>query len=145
MSTKELQEKVTDVMNRWQVIEDASVKSTSKVIEQTKNPVIKMVMEIIKRDSQMHHQIQQMIIDTLEKEAVAINPDELSDVWDLIEKHINLEKKTIELATEAKKALKGTQMVVQEYLLDYLTIDEEKHEKILASLSTIKRGMYPYG
>ena len=36
-------------------------------------------------------------------------------------------------------------MVVQEYLLEYLLIDEKKHNKILDTLGTIKKGMYPYG
>ncbi len=29
--------------------------------------------------------------------------------------------------------------------LDYLLIDEEKHNKIMETLETIKKGMYPYG
>ncbi|MBW1873760.1 MAG: hypothetical protein JRJ19_16985, partial [Deltaproteobacteria bacterium] len=61
------------------------------------------------------------------------------------EKHIELEKKTVQFANEALAALKGKKMVVQEYLLDYLLIDEEKHNKVLKSLETIKKGMYPYG
>jgi len=36
-------------------------------------------------------------------------------------------------------------MVVQEYLIDYLLADEEKHNQVLENLSTIKKGMYPYG
>lgn len=36
-------------------------------------------------------------------------------------------------------------MVVQEYLLDYLLIDEEKHNKVLETQGIIKKGIYPYG
>ena len=145
MSTKEVQEKIVDNMKRWQKIENASVASTGKVIEKTENPVVRMIMEIIQRDSQMHYRIQEMIADSLESKTITLSPDELSSVWDLIEKHIQLEEKTVELANEALSALKGKKMVVQEYLLDYLLIDEEKHNKVLASLETIKNGMYPYG
>ena len=145
MTTKEVQEKIVDNMRRWQKIENASVASTGNVIENTENPLVRMVMEIIQRDSQMHYRIQEMIADSLESKTITLTPDELEKVWDLIEKHINLEKKTVELANEALGALKGKKMVVQEYLLDYLLIDEEKHNKILASLETIKKGMYPYG
>jgi hypothetical protein len=49
------------------------------------------------------------------------------------------------MAEKALSALKGKKMVVQEYLLDYLLIDENKHNKILDTLGTIKKGMYPYG
>lgn len=145
MSTKEIQEKIIDNMHRWQKIENASVASTGEVINKTDNPIIRLVMEIIQRDSQMHFRVQELIADSLETKTISLSPDELSEVWDLIEHHIKLEKKTIELANEAKKALEGKKMVVQEYLLDYLLIDEQKHDKILETLETIKKGMYPYG
>lgn len=145
MSTKEIQEKIVDNMRRWQRIENASVASTGNVIEATDNPIVRLVMEIIQRDSQMHHRVQGMIADSLESKTITLTPDELGKVWDMIEKHIALEKKTVELAEEALAALKGKKMVVQEYLLNYLLIDENKHNEILETLSTIKKGMYPYG
>jgi hypothetical protein len=145
MTTKETQEKIVDNMKRWMKIENASVASTGTVIDKTDNPVIRLVMEIIQRDSQMHYRIQDMIANSLEKGTIALTPDELGNVWDMIEKHIKLEEKTVELANEAKKAIEGKKMVVQEYLIDYLLIDEQKHNKILETLETIKKGMYPYG
>ena len=145
MSTKETQEKIIDNMHRWQKIENASVASTGEVINKTDNPIIRLVMEIIQRDSQMHFRVQDLIAESLGTKTISLSPDELLKVWDLIEKHIKLEEKTVELAMEAKKALEGKKMVVQEYLIDYLLIDEEKHNKILETLETIKKGMYPYG
>ncbi len=145
MSTKEIQENIVDNMRRWQRIENASVASTGNVIEATDNPIVRLVMEIIQRDSQMHHRVQGMIADSLESKTITLTPDELGKVWDMIEKHIVLEKKTVELAEEALAALKGKKMVVQEYLLNYLLIDENKHNKILETLSTIKKGRYTYG
>ena len=132
-------------MRRWQKIENASVASTGNVIERTENPIIRLIMEIIQRDSQMHYRVQGMIADSLESKTITLTPDELGEVWGLIEKHIELEKKTVQFANEALAALKGKKMVVQEYLLNYLLIDEEKHNRILESLETIKKGMYPYG
>ena len=145
MSTKEIQEQIVKNMKQWQKIENASVASTGAVMEKTANPVVRLVMEIIQRDSQMHYRIQEMIADSLETKAITLTPEELGDVWDMIEKHIALERKTVEYANEALGALKGKKMVVQEYLLNYLLIDEEKHNSILDTLGTIKKGMYPYG
>jgi len=144
MSTKELQDSIIDNMKKWQRIEDASVASTGDVISKTQNPVIRQVMEIIQRDSLMHHRIQGMIADSFDK-VVSLTPEDLRDVWDLIENHIKIEKKTIELANSALDALKGKNMVIQEYLLNYLKIDEEKHDKLLETLTMIQKGMYPYG
>jgi hypothetical protein len=145
MSTKEIQSKIVQNMRQWQAIENASVASTGMVIEKTDNPILRIIMEIIQRDSQMHYRIQELIADSLETKTLSLTPEELGDVWDLVEKHIQLEKKTVEMAIESLEALKGRKMVVQEYLLDYLRIDEEKHNKVLETLSTIKKGMYPYG
>jgi hypothetical protein len=145
MSTKAIQEKMIDNMRRWQKIENASVSSTGHVMEKTKNPVVRLVMEIIQRDSQMHYHVQELIAESLESKTISLTPEELRDVWSMIEDHIQLEEKSVELANEAIKALKGKKMVVQEYLLDYLLTDEQKHNKILETLGTIKKGMYPYG
>jgi hypothetical protein len=145
MSTKDLQEKVAEIMKRWQKIEDSSVESTGDIIAKTNHPLVKMVMEIIQQDSKMHKRIQEFIVDTLEKKPVTITPDEMGDVWTMIEDHITLEKHTMELAAMAQDALKGKKMVVQEYLINYLMVDEDKHNKILDDLNTIKKGMYPYG
>jgi bacterioferritin (cytochrome b1) len=145
MSTKEVQQSIIDNMKRWQKIENASVASTGKVIENTDNPIVRIVMEIIQRDSQMHYRVQEMIADSLESKTMKLDPEELAQVWDMVEKHIELEKKTVAMAEEAINALKGKKMVVQEYLLNYLLEDENKHNHILESLATIKKGMYPYG
>jgi hypothetical protein len=145
MSTKKIQEKIVDNMRRWQKIENASVASTAKVMERTKNPLVRMVMEIIQRDSQMHYHVQEFIVESLESKAISLTPEELKDVWTMIEEHIKLEETSVELANEALQALRGRKLVAQEYLLDFLRLDEQKHDKILENLSTIKKGMYPYG
>ena len=144
MKTKELQEKIIENMKQWQRVEDASVASTGRAIEKSRNPLIRMVMEIIQRDSLMHYRVQQLVSDSLERETVVLSTDELAEVWDIIESHIKIEKKTIELAEEALGALKGKKMIVQEYLLNYLLNDEKKHDALLADLESIKKGMYPY-
>lgn len=146
MSVKEAQEKIVANMKRWQKIEDASSASTGKIIQETKNPVVRLVMEIIQRDSMMHYRVQEMIADSLESKAMTLSPDEVADVWDLIEKHIEMEKETVRIATESLEQIQGKKgLLVQQYLLDYLLKDEEKHNAILANLETIKKGMYPYG
>ena len=144
MSTKELQEQIVKNMRQWQKIENLSVASTGNVIEVTDNPIIRMVMEIIQRDSQFHYRVQEYIADSLESKTVALSTDDLGKVWDLIEKHIKLEEKTVELAKASLEALKGKKMLVQEYLLNYLLEDENKHNKILENLEKVKAGMYPY-
>ena len=145
MSTKELQENLLETMKRWQKIEDASVASTGRIIEQTQNPIIRLVAEIIQQDSQTHHRVQKFIASTLEGAPVSLSPDDMIEVWDSIEKHIKIEKQMVGQVAEALSALKGKKMLVQEYLLEYLQEDERKHDNLLESLQKIKKGMYPYG
>jgi hypothetical protein len=138
---KELNEKLVATLKKWQKVEDASVQSTSEIISKTKNPVVKQIMEIIKQDSAMHKKVQQLIIDSFEKEAIQLQPEELSNVWSLVENHIELEKETIRLAEESRK---NSNSFIVRYLLGYLMIDEQKHNDILAQMEDVKRGMYPY-
>jgi len=145
MTTKEIQQQIVANMKQWQKVENASVASTGNVIEKTTNPIVRLVMEIIQRDSQMHYRVQEMVADSLESKTISLTPEELAEVWTMIENHIELEKKTVKLANDALQTLRGRKMVVQEYLLDYLLLDEEKHNRILETLGTIKKGMYPYG
>jgi len=146
MSTKEAQERLVENMRKWKKVENASVSSTGRVIEETENAIVRLVMEIIQRDSQMHYRVQELIEDSLTIKAITLDPEEVGKVWSLIDKHIALEKKTIELARSSLELIKGKKgMLLQAYLLEYLLKDEEKHDVILAKLDEVKKGMYPYG
>ncbi len=138
---KELNEKLVATLKKWQKVEDASVQSTSEIILKTKNPVVRQIMEIIRQDSAMHKKVQQLIIDSFEKEAIQLEPDELSEIWGMVENHIELEKETVRLAEESRK---NSNSFIVRYLLGYLMTDEQKHNDILAQMEDIKRGMYPY-
>jgi len=142
MSTKEKQDALVKVLKAWQHVENHSVAQAADIIDRTPNPVIRLVMEIIQRDSTMHHRVQQFIIDSIEHQAVTLTVGELEQVWDAIEAHIEAERKTEELIAAASKALAGTRNVVQQYLLSYLGHDEKKHDQLLEDLALIKRGMY---
>ena len=143
MSMKENLEKLAATMKRWQKLENAAIAQTARVMEETEHPLIRAIMEVIQNDSKNHYRIQQLIIDSVEKEYINVFVDDLTKVWESIEKHIALEKKTIEMADESLAALEGSKNVVQLYLLDYLRKDEEKHDALLSDLSRIQKAMYP--
>ena len=134
---------MAEEMREWQRVENAAISQTARVMEKTENPLVRLVMELIQRDSVFHHRVQQLIIDSIEKQAVAITPADLEAVWDMIEQHLELEKKTVLYGEKAWYGLEGTVNPVQQYLLSYLLTDEKKHVKLLDDLALIKRGMYP--
>lgn len=145
MSSKEKQEKIVANMQKWQKIENASIAATGAVIEETENPIIRLVMEIIQRDSQMHYRVQKLIEESLTSKAIALSNDELAQVWTMIEKHKATEEKSVSLAKESLDATEGQKgMLVQRYLLGYLMSDEQKHDTLLENLEAIKKDMYPY-
>jgi len=145
MSSKERQEQLVENMKKWQKIENAAVVSTGKIIAKTNNPLIRLVAETIQQDSQHHHRVQQMIVDSMEKSPVSLQPEDVAEVWDLIKEHIEIEKKTIEFAKEGLEAIKGMKhLSPQHYLINYLLKDEEKHDEMLEALEKFKRDLYPY-
>ena len=145
MPTKEIQQQIIANMKKWQKIEDATVATTGMIIEKTDNPIVHLVMEIIQRDSQMHYRLQEWIANSLESKTVTLTYDELDRIWSLIERHIELEKKTVAMAEQSLEAIKGKKMVIQEYFLSYLAEDEKKHKNLLLHLEGIKKGMRASG
>ncbi len=143
MSTqKENIVKLVELLKRWQKIEDVSIKNTTEIIKKTDNPLVHLVMEIIRQDSVMHRRTQQLIIDHFEKQPITMNPEELAAFWSMVEEHDEIEKKTIALAKEALQDIKSP---IAKYLLEYLLYDETKHDNLLEEINKIKSGMYPYG
>lgn len=139
---KEAIENLVKVMKEWQYIEDESIANTTEIIQKSKNPLVHLVMEIIRQDSAMHRRVQQLIIDHFTKKPITMDHDELAGFWDLVEQHDEVEKKTIALA---KQALLENKSPIAQYLLQYLLDDEEKHDKLLEEMNKIKLGMVPYG
>ena len=141
ITQKEQMENLVQLMKKWQKIEDETIKVTGKVIKETKNPMIKIINEIINNDSKMHKKVQQFIIDSYTKKAVTLQPEELADIWDGITKHVEMEKETIVLGEDARRNCKS---FIQLNLLTYLLDEEKLHVRILEQLEGFKNRIYPY-
>jgi hypothetical protein len=135
-------EEMIESLREWQSIERQAMEQTAAIMEKTDNPFIRIIMEIIRSDSLMHHRVQQLIIDSLTKEAVTLTPDEISAIWESIEEHDETEKHLVEIA-EDLKAKAWTP--IHKQMLDYLLTDEKKHDQLLEQLGELKKGMYPHG
>ena len=136
MSTRELQQRLIANLREWQKLEHAQINLTGAVMEETSNPVVSVVMEIIQRDSEMHHRVQQLIIDSLESEVVAMEAADVARVRQELHNHLEMEKETVRIAQESLAALAGRELVIQEFLMDFLRRDEEKHRELLVALET---------
>jgi len=141
VSQKELDKTLVTTLKKWQKIEEESIASIGKNLKEIKNPLVKQIFQIIAHDSAMHKKVQQFIIDTLEKKALTLTPEELAEIGTTLESHIELERETVELGNTAKSASRN---FIHKYLINYLLVDERKHDDLLEQLGNIKDKIYPY-
>jgi ribonucleotide reductase beta subunit family protein with ferritin-like domain len=131
-------ENMVKVLRQWQGLERHAMNDMAEIIEQSKNPLVRMIMLIIQHDSLLHHQVQQFLIDSLTEKDVPLSREDVAEIWDKIEEHDKLERKTIELAEQLRNDAWNP---IHRQLLDYLLTDEKKHDSLIEQLNEVKRGM----
>jgi rubrerythrin len=129
---------MVDTLQQWQGIERHAMNTTAEIMEGTRNPLVRIIMEIIRHDSLMHHRVQHFLVDSMTEQDVSLTREEIADIWAKIEEHDKIEKKTIEYAEELQKKAWNP---VHKHMLGYLLDDEKKHDRLLEILSEIKAGM----
>ena len=129
-------DEMVDVLRHWQGLERKALNDTAEIIEKTGSPLIRILMEIIRHDSLMHHRVQQFLIDGLTKESAAVTREDLAAVWDGIQAHDQAERETIRMAEALRKK---AWTPVQKMLLDYLLKEEGKHDALIAQLDEFKK------
>lgn len=129
-------DEMVDVLREWQALERKAMNDTAEVMERTSSPLIRIVMEIIRHDSLMHHRVEQFLIDSVTKEAVTVTRDDIVAVWDRLEEHDRAERRTIEMAEALRKKAWSP---VHKLLLDYLLREEGKHDSLIAQLDAFKK------
>jgi hypothetical protein len=138
---RELQSEIVASLKSWQKLEAESIASTGEIMRRSANPIISLIMEIIQQDSKLHQKVQKWLADSLDKEALALSPDELVVIWDMVEKHINLEKQMVDNIKKVLSSLPQNALLIQKYFFEYLLTDEKKHDRLLADLKNFKRAM----
>ena len=126
------------VLREWQGIERQAMSFTAEISEKTESTLIRLIMDIIRHDSHMHHRVQQFLIDSVTKQAPAVTREDVVAIWDSIEEHDAIEKRTIKLAEQLKK---DAWSPVHKLLLEYLLRSESLHDSLLEQLSEFKSDM----
>src|SRR5210317_1589022 len=96
-------EEMVNVLRQWQKVEREAMTTTAEISEKTESTLIRLIMDIIRHDSHMHHNVQQFLIDSVTKESTAVTREDVVAIWESIEEHDALEKQTIKLAEGLKK------------------------------------------
>ena len=131
-------DEMVDVLRQWQGLERQAMNDTAEIMEKTKSPLIRILMEIIRHDSLMHHRVEQFLIDSVEKDAVTVTREDIVEVWESLEAHDRAEKKTIQMAEDLRKKAWSP---VHKLLLDYLLREEGKHDSLIEQLDTFKKDL----
>lgn len=128
----ETSEEFLNLIKEWQALEDKTIASANELISRAKNPLVEMVMEMIKQDSGKHKIMLKMIIDNLTREATRLSPDEISTLSSLLNKHMEVEAKSITIANDA---LDKSKLAITRYILAALLDDEITHHSLLHTLN----------
>jgi hypothetical protein len=131
-------DEMVDVLRQWQGLERQAMNDTAEIMERTASPLIRVLMEIIRHDSLMHHRVQQFLVDSVTRDSVTVTREDIAEVWEKLEAHDRNEKRTIEMAEQLSRKAWSP---VHRLLLDYLLREEGKHDTLLQQLDALKRGL----
>ncbi|MHB8881197.1 MAG: hypothetical protein ACYC69_06760 [Thermodesulfovibrionales bacterium] len=123
------------LLRQWKGLEDITIKSCSSIMKKSANPIIQTLTNAIRNDSEKHKAIIQLVIDSMTKKAIVLTSEDLADVAALLDKHIGIEQKAIDMAEEAIE-LSRDAIVVQ--MLKLILEDEKKHKKMAKQMNELK-------
>jgi hypothetical protein len=125
---------------KWQEMEDLTIATCDEILAATDNKLVATIAGVIKADSAKHKMVLGVIREALDG-TISLTPDELGDLSGLLEKHLELENDTVELAAQQ---LELSRNFVVNHLVSYLLEDERKHCLLLNQLNDFKKKLYPY-
>jgi hypothetical protein len=84
-----------DVMADWMDTETGTILYASHEIPKAKNPLTKTMLKVIRLEAEKNSLIQQMILESVKKEAVHLSPEELADFSGHLNKYIEAEEEVL--------------------------------------------------
>ncbi|HYA90481.1 MAG TPA: hypothetical protein VEK32_03175 [Thermodesulfobacteriota bacterium] len=132
MGTEENSEKLKKAVNQLIKTEEEVVDLTEKAINKAENATIKYLLQAIQHDSRKHADFGRAALEILDFKRV-VGTRERKEVWDLIKKHSDMEKKHREFVAEIKYLTKTPAL---QYIFEQIWVDEKKHHMILETLMT---------
>jgi predicted RNA-binding protein with EMAP domain len=132
MVNEESIDKLKNMVNQLIKTEEEVVDLTGKAIDKAENAALKYLLQGIQHDSRKHADFGRAALEILEFKAI-VGVKERKEVWDLLEKHRDLEKKHREFVAEIKYLTKTPAL---QYVFEQIWEDEKKHHMILETLMT---------
>jgi len=137
----EKREDLERLIRMWKDRQKETGQNAKALHDKTKSYFVQVVSNAIQQDAEKHQKILKAVLDCMDC-TVTITPEELGELSGLISAHIDVERKTEELA---QIALKKHQHYIMTYLLNYVLEDEKKNFTLMDQLEKFKGRIYPYG
>ena len=132
MVNEERIDKLRKRVNQLIKTEEVVVDLTEETINKAENATIKYLLRAIQHDSRKHADLGRAALEILEFKPV-VGAKERKEVWDLLKKHSDMEKKHREFVAEIKYLTKTPAL---QYIFEQIWEDEKKHHMILETLMT---------
>ena len=125
-------DKLRSAVRQLVIAEQEVIDLTERVIAKAENATVKYLLQAIQHDSRKHADFGRAALEILDFKAI-VGAKESKEVWDLIKKHTDLEKKHREFVAEIKYLTKTPAL---QYIFEQIWADEKKHHMILETLMT---------
>jgi len=132
MVDKESTDKLKSMVNRLIQTEEEVIDLTEKAINKAENATVKYLLQGIQHDSRKHADFGRAALEILDFKRV-VGAKERKEVWDLLKKHSDMEKKHREFVAEIKYLTKTPAL---QYIFEQIWGDEKRHHIILETLMT---------
>jgi adenine-specific DNA methylase len=132
MVKEESVDKLKKMVDQLIKTEEEVVDLTEKAINKAENATTKYLLRAIQHDSRKHADFGRAALEILEFKATA-GTKERKEVWDLLKRHSEMEKKHREFVAEIKYLTKTPAL---EFIFQQIWEDEKKHHMMLETLMT---------
>ena len=120
------------MVNQLIQTEEEVIDLTEKAINKAENATVKYLLQGIQHDSRKHADFGRAALEILEFKRV-VGVKERKEVWDLLKRHSDMEKKHREFVAEIKYLTKTPAL---QYIFEQIWGDEKRHHMILETLMT---------
>ena len=132
MSPEDNVDKLRLAVRQFIKAEEEVIGLTEKAIGRAENPTVKYLLQAIQHDSRKHADFGRAALEILDFKTV-VGPRERKEVWFLIKRHADMEKKHREFVAEIKYLTKTPAL---QYMFEQVWGDEKRHHRILETLMT---------
>ncbi len=117
-----------DLMVDWQTLEGDMMIYAEAEAAKTRNALEKTMAQVIGLEARKRCTIQQMIVESVKKEAAHLDPEDIQSLVGHINHLLEAEEKELPLA---EAALQKSELFISRYLLNYLIADLKKGNELL--------------